>query len=153
MSPAPAPRAGAHKGRPVSAPRLRVRRNEAKSEAGALGGWRHRDQAGSWFRRGSAEGGEAGQGLSRGSQPLSPRPPRSVRRADGAEHRHRAAAGGPHGAAHRRRRRRQRARQGGLLQPQVPARGLLLRWVRPAGRGSGGGVPEGGAGRGRPKRG
>ena len=86
-----------------------------------------------------------------GSQPLSaPHPPRLVHRADGAEHRHRAATRRYHRGAHRGWGGRQRPRQGGLLQPQVPARRLLLRWVRPRpGWGPGSGVRGLGFGRGR----
>lgn len=89
------------------------------------------------------------------SQLSAPRPPHPVLRADGAEHRHRAAAGRHHCGADSGRRRRQRPRQGGLLQPQVPARRLLLWWVppRPAragGRGLGGERREEAGGRGRP---
>lgn len=99
--------------------------------------------------RGGWERSQAGchQGLSP-ERPPTPTPPHPVRRADGAEYRHRAAAARHHSAAHRGRRRRQRPRQGGLLQPQVPARGLLLRWVPPPGWGGGSGSgrrAEGGA--------
>lgn len=109
---------------------------------------RHRPDRQLLFRHGAMEGMEAREGkrperaCHLRSQLSAPSPPHPVLRADGAEHCHRAAAGRHHCGADSGGRRRQRPRQGSLLQPQVPARRLLLWWVPPRPARLGGGVWE-----------
>lgn len=107
-----------------------------------------------WFRGGYAgqKGEKARQGLSPDvpAAERRPTPSHPIRRADGAEHRHRAAAGRHHSIAHRGGSRRQCPRQGDLLQPQVPARRLLLWWVPSAEPGLAGRVQERAEGRAAP---